>query len=62
MVVATNPKSATLLSENFRKRKVTKKYIAFGLGLPSRNDQFEGEFELDGTIECDIMFDKIKKM
>ena len=60
--MATNAKSATLLSDLFRKRQVTKKYIAFASGLPSRNDFFESEFELDGTIECDIMFDGVNKI
>lgn len=60
--MATNAKSATLLSDIFRQRKVTKKYIAFGSGLPSRNDYFESEFELDGVISADILFDSHEKM
>lgn len=62
MIVAINPKAASELTQSFRKRQVGKKYVAFACGLPSRSDYFESEFELDGTIEVDIRFDKDEKM
>jgi 23S rRNA-/tRNA-specific pseudouridylate synthase len=57
-VIALNPKSASELSDKFRKRKVKKEYLAFTHGLPYSE---ENGFSLQGSIETGLLFDHKEK-